>query len=186
MDPGRYPLQRGWDTNSALERYSGVREPEFRVGGSYGGRRYLDEGFSREPIYPRGAFRRELLERDYPLAPPPVLGTWPQPRRRSLEDEIALIREVRRHEKVPYLDNFRDIDNYRDVDKYHDVDSFREIDKFRGADNYHDLDNFRDYGFERNARYGGRDRETFDADEYDYRHRMLQPLREGEPVQQDF
>ncbi|XP_077237174.1 suppressor of abi3-5 isoform X2 [Tasmannia lanceolata] len=183
MDPGRYILQQGWETNSviALDEYGAVHEPEFRVGGSYGGRRFVDEGFSRDGIYSRSAFHRDPLERDSYPPPPPVTGIWPQQRRRSFDEEYALIRESRRHEK-PYLDSIREIDGFRDADKYREIDTFQEVDKFRdnyrSVDSYRDADSYHDYGFDRPARFGGRGRDDFGSDDYDYRRRIPHQSRE--------
>ncbi|KAK9270073.1 hypothetical protein L1049_025647 [Liquidambar formosana] len=171
MDPGRYGLQQGWDNNSALEGYGAVHEPNFRVGGSYDDRRFIDDRFSRDNIYPRNAFHRDILERDNYPPPPPAVGIWPQTRRRSYEEEYSLERESRRHEK-PYLE----MDTYREADKYHEIDTFQEFDKFR--DGYRSADNYRDHGFERPARFGGRDRDDYALDEYDYRPRISHQGRE--------
>ncbi|XP_072960319.1 SUPPRESSOR OF ABI3-5 isoform X2 [Typha angustifolia] len=174
MDPGRYVLQQGWDNNSALEGYNTVNEPDFRAGGSYSGRRFLDEGFSRESVYARSTFQRDVHERDVYPPPPPATGIWPQPKR-NFDDEYPLLRESRRH------DSFHEMD-YRDADKYHEVDSFRGVDKFR--DNYHNVDSYyetdshRDYGFDRHARMGGRDRDEIGSD-YELRHRISHQSREN-------
>eukprot|EP00268_Persea_americana_P015894 TRINITY_DN174_c0_g1_i6.p1 TRINITY_DN174_c0_g1~~TRINITY_DN174_c0_g1_i6.p1 ORF type:complete len:1000 (-),score=233.32 TRINITY_DN174_c0_g1_i6:4680-7679(-) len=182
MDAGRYVLQQGWETNSALEGYGGVHESDFRIGGSYSGRSLLDEGFSRDNIYPRSAFHQDLHERDNYPPPPSALGIWPQSRR-SYDEEYAHIRESRRHEK-PYLDSFHEMDRFRETDKYREIDAFNEVDKFRdsyrGVDSYRDVDNYRDHGLDRTARFGGRDRGDLGSDDYDYRqHRISHPSREG-------
>ncbi|XP_020600223.1 SUPPRESSOR OF ABI3-5 isoform X2 [Phalaenopsis equestris] len=166
MDPGRYALQQGWDTNSALEGYGAAHEPDFRAGGS-GGRRGPDERFSRDPIYSRSAYPGQMVDRDiYP--PVPVSGMWPQSRRRNFDDEDSLNKDSRRPA------SFHDIDNFHDPKKYHEIDSFHEIDRFhdryRPVDNYHDLDGYRDYAFERHGRTGTRDRDDA-GDQYDFRHR---------------
>ncbi|KAG8382961.1 hypothetical protein BUALT_Bualt05G0134400 [Buddleja alternifolia] len=98
-------------------------------GGSYDDRRFVDERFSRDNVYPRGAFHRDILERDNYPQPPPSVGMWPQTRRRSYEEEYSLERDYRRHEKPP-------------------------------------------------ARYGGRDREDYEYDDYDYRPRVSRGSRE--------
>ncbi|KAK9121550.1 hypothetical protein Syun_019167 [Stephania yunnanensis] len=181
MDPGRYVLQHGWDNNSALEGYGAVHEPDFRVGGSYSGRRYFDEGVSRGNIYTRGAFHQELLDRDtYP--PPSTVSAWGQPRRRGPDVDYALTRESRRHEK-PYVDAFHDMDGFRGGEKYRDADNFQEGDKFRDdyhtTDSYRDVDAYNSHGFDRSTRLGGRDRNEFSVDEYDYRHRLSHQNRES-------
>ncbi|MCL7042501.1 hypothetical protein MKW94_004480 [Papaver nudicaule] len=166
MDPGRYVHQQGWDNNSALEGYAAVHEPDFRGGGTFNGRRFIDEGFPREPTYPRNAFHRDILQRDN-YAPPPAVGTWPQPRRKGFDEESALARDSRRHEK-PYGDSLHEIDRFREPDRYRDLDNFQEADKFR--DNYRGIDSYRDHEFDRAARFGGRSRADFPPDDYDYKH----------------
>ncbi|KAJ6842776.1 SUPPRESSOR OF ABI3-5 isoform X1 [Iris pallida] len=181
MDPGRYGLQQGWDANSALEGYGAVHEPDFRAGGSYGGRRY-DESYSRDPVYARNAFHRDIHDRDVHPPPPPVPGIWSQPRRRGFDDEYANIREPRRHDKA-YLDSYRNVDDYREPEKYHGLDSFHEADKFRenyrNVDNYHDTDRYRDYGFDRHSRLGGRGNDEVGTDNYDLRNRLVHHSREN-------
>lgn len=78
-----------------------------RDDGSYDGRRYVDERFSRENVYPRGAFHRDVLERDDYPPPPSSVGMWPETRRRSYEEEYSFDRDVRRHEK-PYVVSYSD------------------------------------------------------------------------------
>ncbi|KAI0510280.1 hypothetical protein KFK09_010881 [Dendrobium nobile] len=175
MDPGRYVLQQGWDTNSALEGYGAAHEPDFRAGGS-GGRRVPVERFSRESIYSRNAYSGEMLDRDiYPSAP--VSGMWPQSRRRNFDDEDSLNKDSRRPTA-----SYHEIDNFHDPKKYHEIDSFHEIDRFhdryRPMDNYHDPDGYRDYAFERHARSGTRDRDEI-GDHYDLRHRGSYGSREN-------
>ncbi|KAL5729205.1 hypothetical protein ACHQM5_002184 [Ranunculus cassubicifolius] len=174
MDPGRYVLPQGWDNNSALEGYGAVHEPDFRVGGSYNSRRFPEEGFPRDNIYPRSAFHREILERDH-YPPPPSVGTWPQPRRRTFDDEYALGRESRHHEK-PYVDAYPEMDDFHGADKYREIDKFHPVDKFR--DGYRDVDGYRDHGVDRPARFGGRDRDDIAIDDYEHRHRVSHHSRE--------
>ncbi|XP_015583178.1 SUPPRESSOR OF ABI3-5 isoform X2 [Ricinus communis] len=169
MNPGRYGLQQGWDNNSALEGYGGVHEPNYRVGGSYDERRFHDERYARDNVYPRNAFPRDAIEREsYP--PPPAIGLWPQSRR-SYEEEYTLDRDSRRHEK-PYMDSYHDLDAFRD----REIDSYEELDKFR--DGYRNMDNYRDQGFDRPVRFGGRDRDDYPYDDYDYRPRVSSQSRE--------
>ncbi|XP_047968015.1 SUPPRESSOR OF ABI3-5 isoform X5 [Salvia hispanica] len=129
MDPGRYGLHQGWENNSALEGYGAAHDTNFRDDGSYDDRRFIDERFSRDNIYPRGAFHRDVLERDNYPPPPSSVGMWPQTRRRSYEEEYSLDRDIRRHEKPP-------------------------------------------------SRYGGRDREDYAYDDYDYRSRVSHQSKE--------
>uniref|UniRef100_A0A5B7AK28 Putative RNA-binding protein 5-B isoform X1 n=1 Tax=Davidia involucrata TaxID=16924 RepID=A0A5B7AK28_DAVIN len=165
MDPGRYGLQQGWENNSALEGYGAVHEPNFRVGGSYDDRRFIDERLSRDNIYPRNAFHRDILERENYPPPPPTVGLWPPARRRSYEEEYSLERDSRRHE---YVDSYHEMDTFREADKYHESDTFQEFDKFR--DGYRSID--------RPARFGGRDRDDYAHDDYDYRPRISHQSRE--------
>ncbi|GAV61742.1 RRM_1 domain-containing protein/G-patch domain-containing protein/RRM_6 domain-containing protein [Cephalotus follicularis] len=167
MEPGRYALQQGWDNNSALEGYGAVHEPNFRVGGSYDERRFLDERYSRDNFYQRNAFHRDILERENYPHPLPDVGLWPQSRRRSYEEEYPLDRESRRHNFYHDMDTFRD----------HELDSVQEPDKFR--DGYRSADNYRDHGFDRPPRSGGRDRDDYSYEDHDYRSRIPHQNRGG-------
>lgn len=169
MDPGRYRQQR-WDSSSALEGYNGVRDPDFRVSRQFG-RGYVDEGLPRDVLYSRSPIERELLLERERLPHTSVHGIWPQARR-TLEEEISLIRETQRHPRAGYIDRFRSIDR------------FPEVDNFRGIDAYSDSDPFRGYAFERIERYGGHNRDIFDRDDFDFDHRsdILQPKRENRHV----
>ncbi|KAF6153992.1 hypothetical protein GIB67_037696 [Kingdonia uniflora] len=158
----------------ALEGYGAVHEPDFR-GDSFGGRRFLDEGFSRENIYPRSVFHRELVERDDYL-PPPSVGAWSQPRRRNYDDEFPVVRETRRHEK-PYIESYNELDGFHGADKHIDIDAFEEADRFR--DSYRGMDNYGDHGFDRLARFGGRDRDDFMIDGFEHRLRISHRSRES-------
>ncbi|KAK6256125.1 hypothetical protein SCA6_017430 [Theobroma cacao] len=171
MDPARYPLQQGWDNNSALEGYSGVHEPNFRVGGSYDERRFLDERYSRDNVYPRSAYHREFLERDNHSTPSAAAAIWSQSRRRSYEEEYPHDRDSR-HNQKPYVDSYSDMDTFRD----HEITSFQDFDKFR--DGYRGVDNFRDHEFDRPSRCGGRERDDYSYDDYDYRPRVSHQSRE--------
>ncbi|KAK3037341.1 hypothetical protein RJ639_032103 [Escallonia herrerae] len=145
----------------ALEGYGAVHEPNFRAGGSYDDRRFIDERYSRDNVYARNAFPREILDRE--TYPPHAVGLWSQTRRRSYEDEYS---DSRRPEK-PYIDPYDEMDAYSDAEKYHEIDTFQEYDKSR-----------RDHGFERPARHGGRDRDDYGVDDYDYRPRISRQGRE--------
>lgn len=136
-----------------------------RVGGSYDERRFLDERYSRDNIYPRNAFQRE----NYPA--PPV-GLWPQSRRRNYEEEYSIDRESRRHERheKPYIESYHEMDNFRG----NEIDSFQDFDKFR--DGYRNNESYRDHGFDRPPRFVGRDRD--DYSDYDYRSRSSHQSRE--------
>ncbi|KAG2715269.1 hypothetical protein I3760_03G068900 [Carya illinoinensis] len=156
---------------TALEGYGAVHEPNFRVGASYDERRFLDERFSRENVYPRNAFHREVLDRENYPPPPPAIGLWPQSRRRSYEEEYPLDRESRRHEKS-YISSYHEMDTFRD----RDIDTIQEFDEF--GDGYHNVDNSRDHGFGRPARFEGRDRDDYAYDDYDRRSRLSHQSRE--------
>lgn len=181
-------LPARWDTNSALANYNGSRDPEFRIGGPFGGRGFPEGKFPRETGFPREPFHRDiLLEREgIPLAPP-AMGLWPHPRRRSLEEELAIIRGAQRHEKAGFIDNYREIDSYRHVDNFRDVENFRDINSFRDIESYHDSDNFReadkyrDFALDRIGRFPARDRDSYEGEDYDYEYRapVLEGSREG-------
>ncbi|GAB4857752.1 hypothetical protein Ancab_015660 [Ancistrocladus abbreviatus] len=162
---GRYGLQQGWENNSALEGYGAVHEPNYRVGGSYDDRRFIDERFPRDGAYPRSGFHRDIVERDNYAAPPSV-GLWSQTRRRGYEEEYSLEREPRRHDK-PYLDPYHEMDNFRDANRYQQMDAYQDVDNFR--DGYHGNDSCREHGLDRAGRFGVRDRDGFD--DYEHRHR---------------
>ncbi|KAM7461791.1 hypothetical protein LguiA_029912 [Lonicera macranthoides] len=162
MDPGHYGLQQGWDNNSALEGYNAGHEPNFRGGSSYDDRRFVDERFSRDNIYTRNSFQRDILEREN--YPPPPAGLWPQTRRRSYEEEYPLDRDSRRPEK-PYVDSYHEVDTFREADKYNEIDPYPEYDEYRGIDNYR-------------SRYGGRARDDYMRDDYDYRPRVSRQSRD--------
>ncbi|KAL6999354.1 hypothetical protein U1Q18_000515 [Sarracenia purpurea var. burkii] len=68
------------------------------------------------------------------------------------------------------------MDAYREADKYHEIDTFQEYDKFR--DGYRSIDNYRDHGYDRPARYGGRERDDYAYDDYAYRSRISHQSRE--------
>ncbi|CAL5441579.1 unnamed protein product [Camellia sinensis] len=153
----------------ALEGYGAVHEPDFWVDGSYEDRRFIDERFSRDNIYSRNAFHRDILERENYPTPPPAGGLWPQSRRRSYEEEYSFKRDSRRHEK-PYADSYHEMDAFHEADKYHEIDTFQEYDKFR--DGYHSIDNYHHHRYDRPARYGGCDRNDYAYDDYDYRSRI--------------
>ncbi|KAL2653047.1 hypothetical protein R1flu_021175 [Riccia fluitans] len=111
MDGGRYVLQQsGWDNSSALESYDPIHDPDLRSGGAYGGRgAYLEGSYAREPGFSRESYQRELLyERDAFGMSPAVLGMWSPAKRRSLEEELAFLRDVQRREKVGFVDSYRD------------------------------------------------------------------------------
>lgn len=134
----------------------------FRRGGSsYDDRRFVDERFSRDNIYTRNGFQRDILDREN--YPPPPAGLWPQTRR-SYEEEYPLDRDSRRPEK-PYVDSYHEVDTFREADKYNEIDPYPEYDKYRGIDNYR-------------GRYGGHDRDDYAGDDYNYRPRVSRQSRD--------
>lgn len=137
-----------------------------RAGGSYDDRRFLDDRFSRDGVYSRGAYHRDILEGEHYPHPPPAVGHWPQTRRRSYEEEYPVERDSRRHEKL-YVDSYHEI---CEADKYHEINTFR--------DGLCSFDNYTDTGFDRPARYSGRERDDYPYDDYDYKHRMAHLNRE--------
>ncbi|KHG13074.1 rbm5-a: RNA-binding protein 5-A [Gossypium arboreum] len=143
--PARYPLQRGWDNNSALEGFSAVPVPNYRVRGSYDERRFLDERYSRDSFYPRSTCHHYFPERDN-HSPPAATGVWSQSRERSYEEEYPRDEDFRHHQKL-YVDSYRDMDTYCD----HEI-AFQDFDKFQ--DGYRGVDNIRDHEFGRPSRAG--------------------------------
>ncbi|CAL9072409.1 unnamed protein product [Musa textilis] len=165
--PRWFSSRRSYDL-VALEGYGALHEQDFRASGSYGSRRLLPEGFSRDSGYARTTFHHDILERDiYP--PPHVPGVWPQPRR-SFDDEYALVRDSRRN-----VEPFHEMDNFGDHVKYHE-DNFR--DNYRNIERYHDTDSYHDYGYDRHARFGGRDHEGMSSD-YEVRRHLSHESREN-------
>ncbi|XP_059640050.1 SUPPRESSOR OF ABI3-5-like isoform X2 [Cornus florida] len=174
MDTGRYGLQQEWENNSALEGYGAGHEPNIRVGGSYDDRRFIGERFSRDNIYSRNAFHRDIPERENYPPLPPAGGLLPQTRR-SHEEEYALEKDSSRHDKL-YIDSYHEMDNLHEADKCHEIDAFQEYDNFR--DGYRSVDRFRDHRFGRPARFGGRDHDNYAYDNYNGRPRISHQSRE--------
>ncbi|XP_051144506.1 SUPPRESSOR OF ABI3-5 isoform X2 [Andrographis paniculata] len=185
MDPGRYGHHQGWENNSALEGYGAVHDSNFRDGGSYDDRRFIDERFSRENVYPRGAFHRDVLESDNYPPPPLSVGMWPQTRRRGYEEEYYE-RDYRR----PARYGGRDHDDYG----YDDYDyKSRGTQQSRGDSRDKDYDYGRssyDSDYDRGSRRDGnwrrresRDREwdrrgvSREMDESPYRRHEHSPSR---------
>ncbi|GMJ01355.1 suppressor of abi3-5 [Hibiscus trionum] len=169
--PARYPTQHGRDNNSAFEGFSAARQPKFRVHGSFDERRFLDERYSRDNVYPRSAYRRDFPERgNYPPRAAP--GVWSQSGGRSYEEEYPRDRDSRCHGKL-YVDSYGDMDTFRD----HEITSFQDFDKFQ--DGSCGVDNFRDHEFDRPSRCGGRDKEDYSYDDYDYRPRISHQSRDN-------
>ncbi|KAG6494235.1 hypothetical protein ZIOFF_049254 [Zingiber officinale] len=175
MDPGHYGREQGWDTNSASEGYGPPHQQEFRFSGSYGGRRFLADGFPRGSGYPRNSFRNDMHERDIYL-PPHAPGVWSHPRR-NFDGEYALVRDSSKNVE-PYheMDSFGDPASYREADSFHDVDKFH--DRYRSMERYSDEDSYHDYGYDRHGRLADRDREEVCSD-YEIRHHSSHRSREG-------
>ncbi|XP_073290526.1 SUPPRESSOR OF ABI3-5 [Primulina huaijiensis] len=156
MDPGRYGVQQGWEHNSALEGYGAVHDSGFRAGGSYVDRRFVDERFSRDNVYPRGSLHRDMLERDSYPPPHSTVNMWPQTRRRSYEEEYSIEKDYRRHEKLSCDDGFDRPGRYgaRDRDDY----AYDDYDyDYRSRASHHG----REDSHERNYDYG---RQSYDSD----------------------
>ncbi|PPR80530.1 hypothetical protein GOBAR_AA40182 [Gossypium barbadense] len=143
--PARYPLQRGSDNNSALEGFSAVPVPNYRVRGSYDERRFLDERYSSASFYPRSAYHHYFPEKDN-HSPPAAAGVWSQSRGRSYEEEYPRDEDSRHHQNL-YVYSYRDMDTYCD----HEI-AFQDFDKFR--DGYRCVDNICDHEFGRPSRAG--------------------------------
>ncbi|OQU88952.1 hypothetical protein SORBI_3002G124600 [Sorghum bicolor] len=147
MDHGRYAPQHGWENNSAPNGYGVTNEPDFRSGGSYNGRRSVDEGFPRDS-YGRGAFCQDTHDRNMYAPPPSVGGMWSQPRRNH-DEEYATARDHRSH---------RDFG----VDRSKRIGS-REHAEFHGEfeDRYRSSHQSREDSYERDHEYG---RYGYDSD----------------------
>ncbi|XP_066389826.1 SUPPRESSOR OF ABI3-5-like isoform X4 [Miscanthus floridulus] len=168
MDHGRYAPQHGWENNSAPNGYGVINEPDFRSGGSYNGRRSVDEGFPRDS-YGRGAFCQDTHDRNMYAPPPSVGGMWSQPRRNH-DEEYATARDHRRHDA-----------DYRNDGKHHEFDSYRGVDRLRdnyhATDNYYESGSYRDFGVDRSKRIGSRERAEFHG-EFEDRYRSSHQSRE--------
>ncbi|KAK3153231.1 hypothetical protein QOZ80_2BG0169540 [Eleusine coracana subsp. coracana] len=148
MDHGRYAPQHGWDNNSAPDGYGIINEPNFRPGGSYNGRRSVDEGFPRDS-YGRGAFSQNVHDRDMYPPPPPVGSMWSQPRRNH-DEEYATARDHRSHRDFG-VDRHKRIGS-RDRPEFHG--EFE--DRYRGSSHHS-----REDSYERDHEYG---RYSYDSD----------------------
>ncbi|XP_027347440.1 SUPPRESSOR OF ABI3-5 isoform X2 [Abrus precatorius] len=171
MDPGRYALHQGWDNNSALEGYGAVHEPNFRVGGSYDERRFIDERYPRDAVYQRNNFHRDILDREAYLPPGPPVGHWSQSKRRGYDEDYPLDRESRRFQR-PYHESYNQMDGFRD----REIDTYPEYDKFR--DGYSSIENYSDRGYDKPARFVGHDRDDYAYDDYGYKSRASHHRRE--------
>ncbi|XP_052142565.1 SUPPRESSOR OF ABI3-5 isoform X3 [Oryza glaberrima] len=97
MDHGRYAPQHGWENNSALDGYGVINGPDYRAGGSYNGRRFVDDGFPGDS-YGRGAFYQDTHDRNvYPPAPSVPMLSQP---RRFHDDEYSTARDYRRNKRI--------------------------------------------------------------------------------------
>uniref|UniRef100_A0A0D9YMT5 SUPPRESSOR OF ABI3-5 n=1 Tax=Oryza glumipatula TaxID=40148 RepID=A0A0D9YMT5_9ORYZ len=152
MDHGRYAPQHGWENNSALDGYGVINGPDYRAGGSYNGRRFVDDGFPGDS-YGRGAFYQDTHDRNvYPPAPSVPMLSQP---RRFHDDEYSTARDYRRHDTYHCNDG-----------KHHEFESYGGVDILHdnyAADNY-ESGSYRDFGFDRNKRIGSRDRAEFHGD----------------------
>ncbi|XP_004951793.1 SUPPRESSOR OF ABI3-5 isoform X2 [Setaria italica] len=169
MDHGRYAPHHGWENNSAPDGYGVINEPEYRAGGSYNGRRPVDEGFSRDS-YGKGAFYQDVHDRNMYPPPASVGAMWSQPRRNH-DEEYATARDHRRHGT-----------DYHNDGKHHEFDSYRGVDKLRNnyhaADNYYESGSRRDFGVDRSKRIGSRERAEFHG-EFEDRYRSSHQSREN-------
>ncbi|RZC56763.1 hypothetical protein C5167_015618 [Papaver somniferum] len=71
------------------------------------------------------------------------VGTWPQPRRKGFDEESALARDSRQHDK-PYGDSFRELDRLQEPKKYCEIDNFQVVDKY--PDSYRGIDSYYNHG----------------------------------------
>ncbi|XP_026459939.1 SUPPRESSOR OF ABI3-5-like [Papaver somniferum] len=108
-------------------------------GGTYKRKRFTEEEFPREATSPSYASYLETLMRD--SAPPPAVGTCPQPRRKGFDEEPALARDSSQHDK-PYVDKLQD--------------------------SYHGTDSCYDHGYDGTERLSGCNRADFPPDDSDY------------------
>ncbi|CAN0897368.1 SUPPRESSOR OF ABI3-5 [Linum grandiflorum] len=166
MDPGRYGhQQQGWDNNSvivALDGNGAVHASNYRGSGSYDERRFVDERYSRG-----STFHRDESYQDASNA-----GVWNQSRQRY-GDEYPHEREPKRREKAAYMDSYDEMDGYRE----RGPGSYRDLDRFQ--DDYESVEDYRDHEYSRPARTGGRERDDYAYDDYDYRTHISHHSRES-------
>ncbi|KAK7386801.1 hypothetical protein VNO78_27137 [Psophocarpus tetragonolobus] len=179
MDPGRYALHQGWDNNSALEGYGAVHEPNFRVGGSYDERRFIDERYPRDAVYQRNNFHREILDREAYLPPGPPVDHWSQSKRRGYDEDYPVDRESRRFQR-PYHESYNEIDGFRD----REIDTYPEYERFR--EGYTGIDNYGERGFDKPARFVGHDCDDYSYDDYDYKSRASSHHRREDSHERDY
>lgn len=148
-----------------------ILPPFCRVGGSYDERRFIDERYSRDNLYERNAYHRDVLDREaYPPSGPAV-GHWSESKRRGYDEDYPLDREPRRLQR-PYYDSYHQIDGFRD----REVDTYPAFEKFR--DGYTSIENYGDREYDKPGRFGGHDRDDYAYDDYDYRSRAFHHHRE--------
>ncbi|RZC70794.1 hypothetical protein C5167_034045 [Papaver somniferum] len=144
-------------------------------GGTYKRKRFTEEEFPREATSPSYASYLETLMRD--SAPPPAVGTWPQPRRKGFDEESSLARDSRQHDK-PYVDKFQD--SYHGTDSYYNHGGGKRDDSWKRRDSRerdkkslsreryqsdYDRGGKRDYSWKR-CDSGGRDKKSLSRERY--------------------
>ncbi|KAG4938891.1 hypothetical protein JHK85_045601 [Glycine max] len=163
----------------ALEGYSTVHDPNFRVGGSYDERRFIDERYPRDAVYQRNNFPRDILDREAYLPPGPPVGHWSQTKRRGYDEDYPLDRESRRFQR-PHHESYDQIDGFRD----REIDTYPEYERFR--DGYTGIENYGDRGYDKPARFVGHDRDDYAYDDdYDYKSRASSHHRREDSHERD-
>ncbi|KAI3963696.1 hypothetical protein MKW98_021936 [Papaver atlanticum] len=133
-------------------------------GGTYKRRRFTEGEFSRGATSPSYASYLETLMQD--TAPQPAVGTWPQPRRKGFDEESALARDSRQHDK-PYGYSFHELDRLQEPKKYHNIDNSQVVDKYQ--DSYHGTDSYHNHGHNGPERLSGCSHAYCPPDDFDYR-----------------
>ncbi|KAI3873133.1 hypothetical protein MKX03_031509 [Papaver bracteatum] len=119
-------------------------------GGTCKRRRFTEGEFSRGATSPSYASYLETLMQD--SAPQPAVGTWPQPRRKRFDEESALARDSRQHDK-PYGYSFHELDRLQEPKKYHNIDNSQVVDKYQ--DSYHGTGSYHNHGHNGPERLSG-------------------------------
>ncbi|XP_019446983.1 PREDICTED: SUPPRESSOR OF ABI3-5-like isoform X1 [Lupinus angustifolius] len=155
----------------ALEGYAEVREPNFRVGGSYDESRFIDERYPRDGTYQRNNFHRDILDGESYLPPGSAAGHWSQSKRRGYDEDYPLDKESRRFQR-PYHESYNQVNAFRD----REIETYPPYDKFR--DGYGSIDNYGDQAYDKPDRFAGPDRNDYEYDDHGYKSRLSHHRRE--------
>ncbi|XP_066163873.1 SUPPRESSOR OF ABI3-5 isoform X5 [Oryza sativa Japonica Group] len=178
MDHGRYAPQHGWENNSALDGYGVINGPDYRAGGSYNGRRFVDDGFPGDS-YGRGAFYQDTHDRNvYPPAPSVPMLSQP---RRFHDDEYSTARDYRRNKRIGSRDRAEFHGDFED--RYRSSHQSREDSREDSYERDRDYDRYSyDSDYEKSRRDGSWRRR--DLCESEHERRGLSHERDRSPYMQ--